>query len=170
MVNLINTAEAELAEGGPLSDQIINEVILPKNRILADIIASRIQQASGNFYAEHQEELEGYVKKIVADSMDDNKEMNQLNRIPIVGKQLNKTLDAVVGDVTYKVIDQILRDLSNPNNKGKIITVTGELIQTSMADETGNSQLRRVSKEMMVESLQLIKDKVKESEWKKKLD
>lgn len=166
VVNMIESAEQEIEDGGPLVDKIVNEVIIPKHDVIASLITTKFQQVSRSFYQRHRNDIEDYITNIVSKSIDQNEEVKKISKVPVIGRQINKTLQSAVSEVTQNVINQIIHDLGDSSNQQHVKELVDEFLMDGLSDEgLDESVLHGLSKSVIFESLEIIKNEVQKNEW-----
>jgi hypothetical protein len=167
IAKMISMAQNEIAEGSPVIDNIVQNVIRPREEIIVSYISSRISEAVDSTYEENRDEMKVYLERIISEAVKENKTVDSLRYIPGLGKIFQDTLDRAVGDITFKTIDKLLHDLSNPENTYGIHKVTKGLIRSMLANRhPQNDDLRKMVVNIAHDSLEEIKKKVLIKEWK----
>jgi hypothetical protein len=164
--NSLNMVQVELAKGIPLTDKIIDDVIKPKEDILIDFLANTINTTVDIVYKQHRTEFKQYLDTKVVEALKENKEIDTLRYLPGIGKVFQQMLDSAVSDVTFNVIDKILLDVASPSSKETIKLLTDGILDT-IADHTEKQNItNQLVINMVHESIEIIKLKVLEKEWK----
>lgn len=159
-VNVISRTQDEIKAGTPITEQIITDVIFPKQEIIAKWIAERVKFASKHIYINKKEGIRDYVAKSVKQAVENNKEITDLEKIPILGKQISKALETSISDITYSVIEKTIEDMSE-NKSEEIINEVLDMSLKTILHPTNADKFEETVTEIAVESLELVKEQVK---------
>lgn len=164
VVNVLNGVKDELNHGAPVASRIIVEVIRPQKEVLVDWLSSRITAASEQNYERYQEQLRAYVNRKVAEAVRNNSEVRDIAGIPLVGNTITGKLEKAVAEITYAVIEGMIRDLSSPENS-QVISELADVTMDMMLLEEEDEELNRMSVEMISKSIDIIKEQVEVKRW-----
>ncbi len=167
IVNILGTVQDEIRVGSPLTDKIINEVIRPRKEVLVEWISHRISTATQHVQSRHHHEIRRYVDIRVTESMVENPEVMGINKIPLVGSLVTSRLQSAVSDIVYGVINRIIEDLSSVRSREAVDDVAEALFEAIIQPEK-DQHLNQVAIDMVVQSLELIKQQVMIKQWKLK--
>lgn len=166
-VNVISGVQDEVKAGSPILEKIINDVILPKKDIIADWASERVKYASTKVYLDKKDDIRIYVAIAVKEAVANNKEIADLEKIPVIGRQIAKTLESSIGDITANVIEKTMIDLAREDSS-EIISEIIEVSLKTILQPTAEVEFEKAVTEMTIESLELVKDEVKIKRWKEK--
>ncbi len=164
VVNVLNGIQDEIKHGNPVSDRIFDEVVFPKKEFLIEWLSERIQQITHKTHESNQEQLREYIKALVKSAADKNEELKRISIIPIFGETVSKNFESAIGDITFNVINSMITDLSSGRNKTVIKEITNMTID-SFVVEKEETHLNEVAKNIILDSIDLIKDQVKIKQW-----
>ena len=164
-VNILSGAQAEIKSGAPILDKIVSDVILPKKEILADWLDERVKYASAKVYLNKKEDIRAYIALAVKEAVSNNKEIADLEKIPVFGKQISRALESSIGDITYNVIEKTIIDLAREDSS-KLISEVIDIALTTLLHPTADSKFEQTISDMTVASIELVKDEVKVKRWK----
>jgi hypothetical protein len=164
---MITMAQEEVQQGSPVIEKIVSNVIRPKEDAIVNYLSARISEAMKVAYSENRADLKEYVEKIISEAVKENKTVDSLRYIPGLGKIFQDTLDQAVGDITFKTIDKLMKDVADPQNTHGIKEVTHGLIQSFLDNNhPENDELKQMVISVINDSLEEIKRKVLIKEWK----
>lgn len=166
-VNVISGAQDEIKAGNPIVEQIIKEVIYPKKDIIAQWAAERVRYASSQVYVDKRDDIRAYVALAVKEAVANNKEIADLEKIPVLGRQIAKTLESSIGDITSNVIEKTLVDMAQEDSTALLSEVIEVSLRTIL-HPSEEAKFEEAVTEMTVDSLELVKDQVKIKRWKNK--
>ncbi len=165
VVNVIEKSQKEIAKGVPLSEKITKEVILPRKSVIAEYLSHRIQKVSLNQLEENREELKSSIRESIVSAMKSDSNIRLLEQIPIVGKSASSALQASVFEITYQTINNMLEKLGTEESKILVEKITDSIIELILVEEE-DQKLKDTFVEMVLHSLELVKQDVKKQEWK----
>jgi len=166
-VNIISGTQDELRAGSPLVEKVISEVILPQKDVIAHWAAERVKFASASIYNDKKDEIRAYIASAVKEAVENSDEISDLEKIPILGKQISKKLEHSIGDITSTIIEKSMLDMANKDTSELI----SEIIEVSLKTIIHPSKevaFEEATKDMAIASLELVKDQVKIKRWKEK--
>ncbi len=170
VVNVIGGVQQEVDRGNPVVDRILEDVIMPRKTELINFISQRIQKATISAHISYQSDIKEYVDDLIEQAVDENKEINRIEMIPIVGGNISGMLESAISDIVFKVINQALRDLGSDKNK-ELLGEIADLAFETILGEDEDLTLNQIAKDIAHESLEVVKEQVKVKQWKvKELD
>jgi hypothetical protein len=171
VVKVLDMVQAEIEKGGPVAEQIVRDVIKPREEVLANYLANRISEAIKLSYFQYRPELKEYVHKILSESIRENKEIDALRYLPGLGKVFQQMLDSAVSDITFNTIDKLMSDLADPNNTRGIKEITHGVIETFLDNEHPEQGMANyIMINTMVESLDVVKSHVMRKDWQENME
>ncbi|WP_022835811.1 hypothetical protein [Salisaeta longa] len=162
---ILESVKDGIREGHPVTEQIVNEAIVPQRDVLTEIVTQRLQQATAQAYMEYQEDFRTYLDGVIAKAVSENREIGTIASIPGVGGTISTLLEHAISDIVYRVIDQMVADVASPENDvvlGHIATISTDAVLMSDYDK----RLSRLSRSMLIQSLDLIQEHVEIKQWK----
>lgn len=167
--NSLTLVQSELSKGVPLTEKIIDEVIKPKEQILADFVANTISITVNLAYKQHRAEFKEYLGSKVVEALQENKEIDKLKYLPGIGKVFQQMLDSAVSNVTFNVIDKIAMDIASPKSKNTIKLIADDFLEAILHQtDKQNSTTNQLIINMIIESIDIVKERVAEKDWQKK--
>lgn len=164
VVNVLSGVQDELKHGTPVVSRIILEVIRPQKEVLVDWLSSRITAASEQHYERYQEQLQAYVNRKVAEAVRNNSEVRDISAIPLVGSTITGKLETAVAQITYAVIEGMMKDLSSEEN-AQVISELADVTMDMMLLQEEDEELNKMSVEMINKSIDIIKEQVEVKRW-----
>jgi hypothetical protein len=160
-LNVLTQIQKEVKSGEDTAQKIVNEVIMPKRELFEIWIASRIQFAVREVYVNHKGELRSYLETSITEAVKNNADMQRLELVPLFGKQISKALSSTVADITSNIIDKVMIDLSDVQGH-ELITKSMDLAHKTINYTTENKELEQIVTAIIVESIDVVKQQVKE--------
>jgi hypothetical protein len=169
VVNVISSIQDEVQSGGVTADKILNEVILPQKPFLVEWLSHRVQHATAKTHLHLEDDLKNYIDVKVKEAMDNNAEVKNLQMLPMAGGLIVRTLESAVSDITFNVINGIVKDMSTGENKSVVEDITDLTFDALMSEEK-DEQLDQTIKEMVHASLEIVKGEVQVKQWQVKME
>lgn len=165
VVNILEGMQEEVRSGGKVTDDIVERVVRPQKEALVEWLSHRIQIVSEHNYADYREEIRQYVDQRIKQAVDENKEIQTIHQIPVVGSALSGTLESAISDIVFNVINGSMADLASSKNKMLVDELTDIVFEALLLQEE-DSKLNDIVVHTIVESLEIVKDQVKIKQWK----
>jgi len=165
VVNVIKGMQTEIAEGSPITDELVEKVIKPKQEIIVEWLALRIEDATQLYFTRNSERLQQYIQLAVEEALVNNKDIGKLNSVPILGPKVTAAVSSSISDVSFYVIEKMIRDLSAKENREvlhEVMNMGLEVVTKKEEDET----FQNATKEIIIDSLELVKEQVETKRWK----
>lgn len=165
--NVLEGMQEEIYSDQGTINKIIKEVIQPNQDHLVEWMAIQFQQTNRLLYAKFSEDFEKYLKKNIEEAVHENREMKRLDNIPLLGKQITESLEHAISDITFRVINKTIKDLAEYNMQkelNEVATITFQSLEKNNIDD----KLAMIIKEMVVQSLDIVREQVATKQWKTK--
>lgn len=165
VVNVISGAQEELKEGTPVVDKIIEDILKPRQEVLVEWMTDRTRIVAKNTYDQRGDEIKVYLNELIARAMENNSELETLERVPMLGTYISNKIESAVKDIVYKVMHEAIADLQSEKAEHLVNGVTEavfELVTTHEEDEV----IQNITTEMAVEVMEVLKEQVKVQRWK----
>lgn len=166
VLNVLDGIQNEATSGTPVVQKIIEEVFRPNKHLITNLIAEKIKTISQNIHSIHKDELDVYIQEKVNLAFDKNQEIKLIEKVPVIGSGINKTLKKSIYDIVSNIIDSIIIDLYKTENKGKINEISGDIFDKIWIES--DDELNQLIEKIIIESVEIIKEKVKTQQWKLK--
>lgn len=166
-VNLLEEAKSEMKHGEPITNMILRDVLLPHRGEIVEWTAAHVQTGIRRHYQANRKEIQNYLQKVIQETVEENKEVSNLERIPLLGSVVAESINKAVREITFGVIDRLTADLAASENNfamEKIVEAITDVI-FRLNENTDNSQ-KNLSNQIISESIDLIIDRVKVKKWK----
>ena len=165
VVKILDGVQQEVQRGSPVTERILREVVEPRRDALAASLSERIQRATGETYALYKPDIRRYIGHLVKEAVEKNDEIHTIEQVPMVGKTISVLLERAISDIVYNVLDEAVEDLAAAENNELVNQVTR--ISTEALLEIDHKQVNAATREVVSESLELIKQQVRVQQWKK---
>jgi hypothetical protein len=165
VVNVLENIQDEIREGTPVSDRVITEVIMPQKALLVEWLSQRLQAVSSDAHQTYKDDIEEYVEKRIAEAVNNNKEIKDIGMIPVLGSMISRNLERAISDIVFSVVNGIIQDLGSSNNR-EIVSDLTDLTLESILVQGNDEKAGEMVKEMVLQSIEIVKDQVKVKKWK----
>lgn len=165
VVNVLENIQDEVGEGTPVSDRVITEVIMPQKALLVEWLSQRLQTVSSDAHRAYREDIQEYVERRIADAVDNNREIKDISMIPVFGSMIARNLEKAISDIVFSVVNGIIEDLASSNNR-EIVSDLTDLTLESILVQGNDEKAGQIVKEMVLQSIEIVKDQVKVKKWK----
>lgn len=101
----------------------ISSAIEPDLEVLSKVLRQKIQRIASQNYNQHREAWKLRIETVVRDGFNQSEEIKNIDKLPLVGKQITKTLEASLSDITYQLVDSLFKQVST-DETGKLLEDT----------------------------------------------
>lgn len=167
VVKVLSGTQEEVQRGSPLLHRIQQEILVPRSDRIVDWLSEKIATYAQHGYVPRRQELRNYLNARVIGAMKQNQDLKRIRDLPIFGSWASGTLDRAVGDITAEVIEEILEDLSSPDNHDFVEDLVGAFLYEREQSEMATNE---AVIEGVIETLELVKQQVHVKRWREALD
>lgn len=164
VVNVLNGVQREIRNDSPIANRMLTEIIKPHQDTITEWLSLRVRRVTEQNYNLYKKDIQAYVEGVIKEAVKQNQEVKNLAMIPVVGGQIRKALESSVSDITFNVVNGMVRDLASDRNNKFIDEVTDIVFESILLQEE-NKELNRVTKEVFLRALDLVKEQVKVKQW-----
>ncbi|MDZ4846317.1 MAG: hypothetical protein SH857_12290 [Chitinophagales bacterium] len=164
VVHVLKGVQREIKNDSPLTNRMLTEIIKPHQDTLTEWLSHRIRRVTEYNYNLYKEDIQTYVEAIIKEAVKQNQEVKNLAMIPVVGGQIRKALESSVSDITFNVVNGMVRDLASDRNN-KFIDELTDIVFESILLQEENQELNRVTKEVFLRAIELVKEQVELKQW-----
>ncbi|MFP4509429.1 MAG: hypothetical protein ACOC4I_04530 [Spirochaetota bacterium] len=163
-INIISLTQAEVRNGAPVVEHIVDEIIVPRQDYLAEWLSKRIEKTVGRNYESYEARLKRYVNLRLHAAIRQNREVARLNSIPVLGRQVRVVVESTIIDVVNRVVSDTLQDIASDKNRG-FVTEFVDLFFESISDREVDEQLADTVVSTVTEALDIVKKHVAIKQW-----
>ncbi len=167
VVNVIEGIQDEVKTGIPITEKIIEEVVIPRKDVLVNYISHRVQKVTNDQYSANKENLRLSIKESVSNAIKQNQNIKLLEQIPVVGKSASAALQQSVYDITFQTINNVFEKMASDDSRVVIEKIADGIIEAILLKEE-DQKLQDTFTDMIVHSLDLVKEQVQVQQWKLK--
>lgn len=163
VINVLEGTQREINAGNPLIHRIQSEVLAPRREDLVDYLAERIIQTARLTHQQYRQPLSEYLSQLIDRSVKNSRNGAKLAAIPIAGPKAVALLGDATQDVTLALLDQIIRDLENPENRADVDVLLNQLLDNISGERHRLADILRTT---LLETIEQIKTEVAVQQWK----
>lgn len=163
VAKIISDAQQEIASGSSLLDTISDEVIKPRKTVVTRWVATTAHYLGNSIsHPEKGEVIRQHIIKSVAKAVRNDSQISLLNKIPVLGGNLEKRLEKTVSNVVIESITNMLEDLDEQTVEELINTGLNHFSKT---EEELNNEILAI----IIEVLEIVKQFIQEKRWQESL-
>jgi hypothetical protein len=167
VMKVLTGAQDEIKRGSPLFERIQNDILYPRREMITDWLSQRVAEAAQEGYVPNRGALRSYLENRVDNALKQNLELSRLKYLPVVGPQIQETLEECVGDIVANVIHQILEDLALSSNHAFIEDIVSVFLPSP--EDTDEDVQNEALISLLTEILEAIKAQVRVKHWRENL-
>ncbi|MFW5824915.1 MAG: hypothetical protein ACOCVV_08100 [Marinobacter sp.] len=171
VLKVLSGMQEEVRHGSPLLNRVQQQIILPRREVLIGWVSDRVADMATEGYVPNREALRGYLENRISEAIRQNPELSRLKLLPIFGNQVRGTLEEAIGDITARVINQVMEDLSSSRNHDFIADLVDVFLPEERAEEAElpRRQDNQVLINLTLEIIDAIKHQVHHKRWRDEL-
>jgi len=166
VTNVIEGIQDEVKKDNPVVHKIASQVLIPKQAQINDWLNDRLSDTVSMTYYKHRNDIHNYLKETVTKSVYENPEIKRISLIPGIGRQIALALDSSISNITFNVIDNTIEDIAKNKRVHGIEDITSSLFGQFTEEHPDNERLNTMMKEIVNESLEIIKQQVRVKQWR----
>lgn len=164
-VRVLEGLQGEIRKGHPVTEQIVQDVVKPQRARFTETMTQRLQEATASAYRSYKPDFRTYLHGVIAQAVDQNREIATIAAIPGVGPTVASLLEEAISDIVYRVIDQMMADVGARENNEVVAQIASISTDALLASED-DTRLRNMTQSILLQSLDVIKEHVKIQQWK----
>ncbi len=162
VINVLEGVQDEVKAGGPLTQRLTDEVLVPRREVIVEWLAGLISQAATQAHGQHRATLPVYLRASTKQAIATNPDFQKLKkRIPLLGESVENELQNIVGSLLIQLSEEMLNDIGRPGNAAAHDVAAG-LFDTLTREHDAMSEAVRG---IVLDSLDLVKAQVQVSQW-----
>lgn len=162
VIQVLGGMQRELRDGGGIEQQIINEVVRPRQQRLVTSLGQRISSVAVESYQANREALESYITSNVSDAVRSNREVRTIDKMPVIGGAVTGLLDHAITDIVCAVIEGVVTDLSGEEFSKLFDAIANSALESLFDDHVDpNHELATA----VIDLLDVVKTQVAKRHW-----
>jgi hypothetical protein len=162
--NVIDGIKHEIKTGGKVTDKIILDIIAPHKQEILRWATAKVSMATAKTYDMHQAAIKAYVNDLIERAIAKNNEIQTVQLVPVLGSMITSTLEKAISDIVYQVVHEAVYDIALQKNE--LVNEIAELVFETLLHGSQDPVLNEVALQITLDSLDVIRDKVNEKQWK----
>lgn len=167
IIRTLDDVRREIREESPIARQIITDVIAPQRELLVEHLSRRIGAIAQQSYEHHRGTMREYVAAVIAEAVDADRGIQNLERVPVLGRTVTQTLRQSINEIVYQVFDRVIRDVSAADQNRLVDEAVAVIIDALLEQ---HPELGDLGTRMTLEALELIKERVRVQHWRERLE
>jgi hypothetical protein len=169
VIKIIDGVQDEIRGGGPVVEDIIENVLKPKQDIISTWLSHRLKTAAAVNYAHHRDDIKAYIDAAIAGAIRKDGKIEAIEQVPFMGKVISGTIQSSISDIVYHIIDSAMHDLASDRNKVLVNEVTN-IVFDAIEQKEQDVQLQEIAIDTFIRTLDIIKAQVGVKKWKTRYD
>lgn len=163
--NVIENVQDEVQKDNPLLQKIASQVLLPKKDQIDKWLNDKLSETITFTYYKHRYDFNSYLQEVVKKSVNENPEIKRITLIPGLGKQIALALESSISNITFNVVDNAVEDMAKSRKIPAVEDITTQLFDSLTLDHPQNAELNELMKEIINDTLEMIKRQVEVKMW-----
>ncbi len=163
VINVLEGAQREINEGNPLIHRIQSQVIAPRRDDLVHYLTERIIETAHETHQNYRQPLAEYLSQLIDIAVTNSRNGARIAAIPIAGPKAIALLGDTTQDVATALLDQIIKDLENPENRTEVYDLINQLLDHMSGERHSLEESVRTT---LLEVIEQIKAQVRLQQWK----
>jgi hypothetical protein len=165
VIRMISDVQDEVKRGGPLLDQIVEEVLQPRKPDLVEWMSQRVQSVAAANYARYRDDIGRYVQRQVKQALAENGEFAMLSSVPIAGGIIRTRVERGITQMIESVMNGVAGDLASERNKAVVDEAMDVALEAALL-KGGDEELNRIVTGTVDRALEVVKRHVAVQQWK----
>ncbi len=163
VVKVLSGVQDEIRSNGLLQKGLVERIVLPRKEALAKAVGVRVQVLVSNAYEHYRPEIDAIIRELVAAAVARNKELGRIEKIPMLGDYISRSIEHAIYDITGNVIAEAVERL----DQGGAVKLATELLDGAMealSPPGGDDGMQELTAAAL-DTLEFIKQRVAVREW-----
>lgn len=165
-IRMLDSVQSHLRSSDGLSGRMVEQVLRPRQQALIHEITQRLEAMAGNAYDHNRDDTLRYVRGLVGRTLSESPEIRRLSRLPM-GGQLTKGLEASLSDLACRLVNEALEGLQSPEFSALVEHLTESGFEAWLRTDP---HTEKVSEQVIVDMLELLKEQIAVKDWKHKYE
>lgn len=161
-LRLLGNVQEQIRASDSLSARLIDDVVMPRKQQLIHEITRRLEDMAVSAYQRNHADLMRYVSALVGRTLAQSPEIQRLRRLPL-GGQLANALDDGLSDIACRLVKEAAEGLHSPEFERLLERIADSGFDAWLHVD---SHTDRVTEQVLVDMLEVIKEQVRRQRWK----
>ncbi|MEM6262502.1 MAG: ion transporter [Bacteroidota bacterium] len=164
VINVLNGVQSEIEGGTPVFDRVLSEVILPRRELIANWTAEHLSHVVKQSFQTHQPEIRTYLDHLIRRAVRENREVDRLKLVPVLGSRVKQELETAVSDIVYRVLEGAMTDFVNTESPERLQQVANAITDSLLVEI--RPEVNTLMTDIIHDSIDIVKEEVKVQQWK----
>ncbi|RDB41934.1 ion transporter [Halomonas sp. DQ26W] len=162
----LSSIQEQVRSSESLSQRIVDEVIMPRKQALIHEIFRRLEVMADSAYRANRDDLMRFINALVRRTLAESPEIKRLRRLPL-GGQVASALDEALSDIAQRLVHEAIEGLHSVEFDSLV-----EHLADSSFDAwlTVDAHTDQVTNQVLLDTLELLKEQVAHQRWKQRYD
>ncbi|MGM0982708.1 MAG: ion transporter [Pseudomonadota bacterium] len=165
-IRMLDNFQSQLRSSDSLSTGVVEKVVRPRQQALIQEISQRLEAMADNAYTHHRPDILRYVRSLVGRTLAESPEIRRLERLPL-GSQLSRGLESSISDLACRLVNEALEGLQSPEFSALVEHLADSGFDAWLRTD---SHSERVTEQVLVDMLELLKVRIAVKDWKHKYE
>ncbi|XKH59798.1 ion transporter [Halomonas sediminis] len=165
-LRLLDDVKHQVQASDSLTEQLIERVVRPRKQQLIHEIAQRLEDMVGGTYQRNRQDIMTYITEVVGRTLRESPEIQRLSRLPM-GHQITQAMNESLSGIARRLVDEIALGIHSREFNALVEGVADNGFDTWLRV---NDHSAKVSEQVVVEVLEMLKDQVRRQRWKERYD
>jgi len=163
VAKILSDAQEDIANGSKLLERVNSEILTPRKAVVNRWLASTAHYLGNSIsHPEHGEVIRKHIVNSVAKAVRQDSQIALLNKVPLLGGNLERRLEQTVSNVVIDSVTNMLQDLNQET--------VDHLVDKGLNHFTSaEAQLNQEVLNIVIEVLELVKEHIAEKRWQETL-
>ncbi|MDI5885662.1 ion transporter [Cobetia amphilecti] len=165
-LRMLDNVQQQLRDSDDLSSSVIERVVEPRKQALIQEISLRLETMAGDIYTQNRDDTLRYVRGLVSRTLAESPELQRVSRLPM-GTQLTKGLESSLSDLACHLVDEALAGLRSK----EFSALVGHLAESGFdAWARTDPRTEQITEQVLIDMLELLKERIAVKSWQKKYE
>ncbi|MGC3873706.1 ion transporter [Halomonas sp. GXIMD04776] len=165
-IRLVDNIQDEIRHSGALSGRVVNEILMPRKEQLVEELTQRLQSILSDGYGDNRALIARYISALVGRTMNENPEIQRLRRLPF-GESMTNAVDHTISGVAAQLVHEAVTSLESPEFKHLLQNLADSGFDVMLQTDQRTNQ---ITEQVLIDSLELIKEQIATKQWQVKYD
>ena len=157
VLRVLSGVQEEVRQGHPVWRRIIQDVVIPRKRMLAEELGRRLAVMLEHNYPPHRDHIRQYVDDVIAEAIAESRDVKRFGKIPMLGSFAVVLLERSIADIVFGVVDQSAMDIQTDDYSEHITDLIEAGLDTFLEQQDGMDE---ATNEMLIDALDVIQERV----------
>jgi|ERR1043165_603505 hypothetical protein len=162
-LQLLEAAKQEILKESDSTESPFNAILKPHRAALSRWITKRVRHVTEVNYLKYRDELKALIENTVREAFATSKQMQKVEKVPLVGKQLTHALQATLEDIAFQLLDTSAKNVYERN--GQLYEEALNSTFETLVKEEKDEEMSRIMKQLFADAIDKLKADIGEKRW-----